>query len=196
MAVLLAVYGLSLSAQSSDASLFGTVLDPQARGLPGARITLRDPAKGTILQARSDGGGGFSFSAVKPSTYEVEVEHAGFQSSRYTAIVLNANTQQSLRIELKVEARSESVVVTSVAALVRESPSVATAVDRTFIENQPLNGRSFQSLIGLAPGIVSVPSTLPDQGQFSGQRPADWCQSLHGGRSGGELRSTVRDHAL
>jgi hypothetical protein len=40
------------------------------------------------------------------------------------------------------------------APLIREAPSVATAVDRKFIENQPLNGRSFQTLINLSPGVV------------------------------------------
>ena len=92
--------------------------------------------------------------------------------SRFTDIAVNADDQRSLRLRIKVAGRDETIAVTGEAPLVRESPSVATSVGRTFIENQPLNGRSFQTLINLSPGVVLVTSTLPDAGQFSvnGQR--------------------------
>ena len=53
-----------------------------------------------------------------------------------------------------------------------ESGTVSTVVDRTFVENLPLNGRSFQTLIMLAPGVVVTPPVFDEQGQFSvnGQR--------------------------
>jgi hypothetical protein len=53
-----------------------------------------------------------------------------------------------------------------------ESGTVSTVINRTFVENVPLNGRSFQTLIQLTPGVVVTPSTFNDQGQFSvnGQR--------------------------
>ncbi|HKV37392.1 MAG TPA: hypothetical protein VJP89_23820 [Pyrinomonadaceae bacterium] len=55
---------------------------------------------------------------------------------------------------------------------VRNSPSVSTVIDRAFVSNLPLNGRSFQSLFELAPGVVISRSTFSEQGQFSvnGQR--------------------------
>ena len=50
--------------------------------------------------------------------------------------------------------------------------TVSTVVDHTFVDNLPLNGRSFQTLIMLAPGVVVTPTAFDDQGQFSvnGQR--------------------------
>jgi hypothetical protein len=82
-------------------------------------------------------------------------------------------TKKSVRVHLKVATRDKTIVVNGEAPLVRESPSVATSVDRRFIGNQPLNGRSFQSLIQLAPGVVVTPASIVTQGQFSvnGQRP-------------------------
>src|SRR4026209_1966858 len=68
---------------------------------------------------------------------------------------------------------SETVMVESGAPLVNtESATVSTVVNRTFVDNIPLNGRSFQALINLTPGVVVTPSTFNDQGQFSvnGQR--------------------------
>ena len=117
-------------------------------------------------------GGTFVFSQLAPGSYELVVEQTGFATANFTGIVINAGDTRSLRLQLEVASRNEAVVVTGEAPLVRESPAVATAVDRAFIENQPLNGRTFQTLISLSPGVVLAPSTLPDSGQFSvnGQR--------------------------
>jgi len=53
-----------------------------------------------------------------------------------------------------------------------QDAAVSTVVDRQFAENLPLNGRSFQTLIQLTPGVVITPSNYEDSGQFSvnGQR--------------------------
>src|SRR4029453_9077936 len=68
----------------------------------------------------------------------------------------------------------ETLTVEAGAPLVNtESGAVSTVIDRTFVENLPLNGRSFQTLIALTPGVVLSPATFAEQGQFSvnGQRP-------------------------
>lgn len=163
---------LPLFGQSSSASLSGTVQDQQGGMITSAKVTILDPAKGFSREMMTDANGTFVFSQIAPSTYELSVEQPGFAKARFTDIAINANDQRSLRLPLKVAARDETIVVTGEAPLVRDSPAVATSVNRAFIENQPLNGRSFQTLINLSPGVVLVPSTLPDAGQFSvnGQR--------------------------
>src|SRR4029453_6871554 len=68
----------------------------------------------------------------------------------------------------------ETLTVEAGAPLVNtESGAVSTVIDRTFVENLPLNGRSFQTLIALTPGVVLTTATFAEQGQFSvnGQRP-------------------------
>jgi hypothetical protein len=172
-AVTLSFAASSLLAQSSTAVLFGTVQDEQERIVPSAKVTLLDPAKGQTRMASTDANGAFMFSQLAPSTYELSVEQPGFANARFSDVVINAADQRSLRIKLKVAQRGESITVDGDTPLVREAPSIATAVDRRFIENQPLNGRSFQTLINLSPGVVITPATVPDAGQFSvnGQRP-------------------------
>ena len=66
----------------------------------------------------------------------------------------------------------ESLTVTARALPVSTSPAVATVVDRRFVENLALNGRSFQSLITMTPGVVLTSATSASPGQFSvnGQR--------------------------
>src|SRR3712207_8151239 len=75
------------------------------------------------------------------------------------------------RIRLRVGAVGAYVLVEDVVS-VEESPSVSTVVNRRFVENLPLNGRSFQSLFELAPGAVLTRTSFNEQGQFSvnGQR--------------------------
>jgi hypothetical protein len=159
--------------QAASGTLSGVVVDPQERAVVSATVTLSDPARGWKRQVTSSGTGAFLFPQIAPSTYEISVEQSGFQPTRMTGLGVNANDQRSVRIQLAVAARGERIVVNEEAPLVRESPAVATSVDRRFIENQPLNGRSFQSLIQLAPGVVVTPASLVTQGQFSanGQRP-------------------------
>ncbi|MBS1825974.1 MAG: TonB-dependent receptor [Acidobacteria bacterium] len=159
--------------QTSTAALAGVVIDAQDAVIGSASITLRDPGRGFERKSASNPSGGFLFTQLAPSTYEVLVERNGFDTAKLTGIVLNAGDQGSVRVRLNVAARGEAVVITGEAPLVREAPSVATSVDRRFIENQPLNGRSFQSLIHLAPGVVITPTSVVSQGQFSvnGQRP-------------------------
>jgi hypothetical protein len=160
--------------QTVTASLSGSIQDEQEASVRGAKLTLRDPAKGVSREALSEANGSFNFSQLPPSTYELLVETSGFAKARYEKITLNANDQRALRITLKLAQRDETVTVSGEAPLVSESPAVATSVDQKFIENQPLNGRSFQSLIALSPGVQLTPSSIVDQGQFSvnGQRTA------------------------
>ncbi|MBN8731407.1 MAG: TonB-dependent receptor [Acidobacteria bacterium] len=160
-------------AQTSTATLSGVVVDPQEGTVAEAVITLEDTARGARRSTISNSSGAFVFSQLAPSEYVITVERGGFSKSKLTGLAMNAGDQRSIRIPMQVAARGESVEVMAESPLVREAPSVATSVDRRFIENQPLNGRSFQSLIQLAPGVVITPANLVSQGQFSvnGQRP-------------------------
>ncbi|MBC7927246.1 MAG: TonB-dependent receptor [Bryobacteraceae bacterium] len=171
-AVFLILFSLAAQAQSSTATLSGVVQDEQDRVISAVKLTLLDPEKGISRQANSDSSGAFAFSQVPPSTYELLVDQKGFAKARFTGLVMNVNDQRSLQVKLKVATRDEAVTVTADAPLVSQSPAVATVVNQKFIENQPLNGRSFQTLINLSPGVVLAPAGLVDQGQFSvnGQR--------------------------
>jgi hypothetical protein len=160
-------------AQKSSATLSGTVVDAQDAVIGSAMVTLQDPARGLQRQVLSASSGAFLFTQVPAGTYEISVTRPGFQPARVTDVMVNAGDQRSIQIRLAVASREEAIQVTSEAPLVRESPAVATSVDRRFIENQPLNGRSFQALIQLSPGVVVTPANIVSQGQFSvnGQRP-------------------------
>src|SRR5205807_2448125 len=88
-------------------------------------------------------------------------------------VVLHVQDADAIGFTLPIGPMSETVTVEGGASLINtESAAVSTVIDRKFVENLPLNGRSFNTLMLLTPGVVAVPSFVPGTGQFSigGQR--------------------------
>ncbi|HTZ49940.1 MAG TPA: TonB-dependent receptor [Verrucomicrobiae bacterium] len=114
---------------------------------------------------------------LHPGTYEITVRKNGFRQVVLPNLTLNVQDALSRNFTLQVGPSTESIIVT--ASQIEEqslSPAVGTLVDQQFVQNMPLNGRSFQSLLGLTPGyVLAVPSYTQAgvaEGQFSvnGQR--------------------------
>jgi hypothetical protein len=161
----------SAFSQSASANLSGTVVDQNGAVVPGARVKVSNTATGLQREVTTNDEGSFTVPLLPPTRYTVRVERQGFAPVEAT-IVLNVGDQKALTISLKAGNISEMVKITADAPLINESPSVGTVVDRQFVGNLPLNGRSFQSLITLTPGVVLTKTSVLAQGQFSvnGQR--------------------------
>jgi carboxypeptidase family protein/TonB-dependent receptor-like protein len=159
-------------AQSATATLSGAVVDEAGAVVAGAKIELTNPGTALKRVATTSGEGYFTFALLPPGTYTLQALREGFAPVEVRNVVLNVNDQLAIKIQMKVAQVGATVNVVDSAALTREEPAVSTVVDRQFVENQPLNGRSFQSLITLAPGIVLTKGGVGTQGQFSvnGQR--------------------------
>jgi hypothetical protein len=159
-------------AQSATATLSGTVLDEQRASISGASVTAVNEATGIQRQAETDAEGYFTFAQLPPGVYAVRAQRPGFATAHLPGVVLNVGDRSALRIQLKVAPVGETVTVNADAERAEESPAVSTVVDRRFVSNQPLNGRTFQTLIGLAPGVTFTPTNVTNLGQFSvnGQR--------------------------
>ncbi|HEY2962900.1 MAG TPA: carboxypeptidase regulatory-like domain-containing protein, partial [Pyrinomonadaceae bacterium] len=162
-------------AQSPTATLTGTVTDENDAVVPGVNIAVISIAQGFQRSAVTNGDGAFVVPLLPPGNYTVKAEREGFTTAEARDVILNVNDRVALKMQLKVGTLTgQTVDVLDTQALIDESPAVGTTVDRQFVANLPLNGRSFQSLIALTPGVVIVPSSLNgSSGQFSvnGQRP-------------------------
>jgi Carboxypeptidase regulatory-like domain/TonB dependent receptor/TonB-dependent Receptor Plug Domain len=157
---------LHVAAQTATATLSGTVIDPSNAAVVDAKITI-DSDMGVRRETTSTENGTFALSFLSPGRYRVTAEHPGFQKAEVPGITLNVGDQLQLQIPLRVGAITEAVTVTEDASLIRTSPSIATVVDRHFVANLPMNGRTFQSLIELTPGVVPTTASTTQQGQFS-----------------------------
>src|SRR6266508_4536594 len=174
-AVLLTVYCFlpTAVAQSTTATLTGTVEDQNGAVIPGVSITIQNTATSFERQTATSDAGGFIVPLLPPGNYTVTVKRDGFTPVEIRNVILNVGDQKSLPIVLKAGGVTETVLIDADAPLINESPAVGTVVDRQFVGNLPLNGRTFQSLISLTPGVVLTKATVAEQGQFSvnGQRP-------------------------
>ena len=162
----------TIRAQAPSASLQGTVIDESAAVVPDVRITVLNLETG-LQRVRTGGAQGtFVVSLLPPGRYRLTAQRNGFTTTEIPEIALNVGDAVDLKVLLKVAGLDTSVVVTAEAPRVNTSPAVGTLVDRQFVENIPLNGRSFQSLITMTPGVVLTTASSSSPGQFSvnGQR--------------------------
>jgi hypothetical protein len=160
-------------AQSETATVSGQVVDPSGLNITGAQVKLVDIDRDTSIGATTNTSGLYTFPSVKPGRYRMEVTAAGFRVVNVTGVTVNVQDHLEQNFKLVVGSISESMTVTADAYNVNTTDAtVSTVVDRNFAENLPMNGRSFQALIQLTPGVVSIASTSQDSGQFSvnGQR--------------------------
>jgi Carboxypeptidase regulatory-like domain len=162
-------------AQSPAATLAGTVIDEQGAVVPSVEVTVLNLSTAVQRHATTDGEGRFVIPLLPPGGYTLTAQREGFATLEVRNITLNVGDRQALRIRLKVGELGETVTVVDALEDGVErsaSSSVSTVVNRRFVENLPLNGRSFQSLFELAPGAVLTRTSFNEQGQFSvnGQR--------------------------
>jgi hypothetical protein len=169
----LLVLAETLYAQSTDAALSGRVTDPSKARIVGAAVAAVSAATGIRTEAITNAAGEYFLPNLAPGTYQIEVEKSGFKKLIRPDVTLHVQDALNIDFEMPLGSGSESVTVEGGSPLVNtESATVSTVVDRTFVEDLPLNGRTFQTLIELTPGVVVTQTAFDDQGQFSvnGQR--------------------------
>lgn len=163
---------LALS-QTSTATIDGRVRDASKAVIQGASVTVVNIDTNSKHSTETDANGLFTVVNLLPGNYRIEVSKLGFRTIVKPSMVLHVQDVIALNFEMSVGSTLETITVTGGTPLVdTESAAVGTVVDRNFAENLPMNGRSFQSLIQLTPGVVLTPSNTFDSGQFSvnGQR--------------------------
>lgn len=155
---LLLVFGLNAASQT--ANLSGVVRDASQAVVVGASVSISRESTGLKQTALSGAQGYYFFAFLLPASYTVTAEAPGFGVVRRNGVKLDPGQEARLDFTLAPAAVKETVTVQgSSSSLQMESSAVGTEVDPQLIRDLPLNGRTFQSLIALAPGVVR-PGTL------------------------------------
>jgi hypothetical protein len=173
MLMVIAACGGILRAQSTSASLTGRVTDPTGGVMVGAQVAAISSGTDFRYEAPTNNAGQYYLTNLLPGSYKIEIEKPGFKKLIESDVVLHVQDALTLDFEMALGPASETITVTAGTPLVNtESAAVSTVVDHAFVEDMPLNGRSFQTLIMLTPGVVVTATAFDDQGQFSvnGQR--------------------------
>ena len=95
VALVFACYPSVLRAQTTSASVSGSVQDSQGGVLPGVTVTMTSGTQGNVLTAVTDEGGRFVFPIVRPDTYSLQAALQGFKTLQRTNLIVNANDKLS-----------------------------------------------------------------------------------------------------
>src|SRR6202035_5321064 len=139
-------------AQSTSATISGGVTDSSGKFIVDASVDIANDATGVIYSSRTNTSGIYFAPILPPGHYHVQVSKQGFKTIIKADVVLNVQSALALNFTLPVGATSESVTVGSTSPPINTTDaSVSTVIDRQFVQNIPLNGRSFQDLISMTP---------------------------------------------
>ena len=156
-------------AQSTAATVNGSVLDEQKAALPGATVTIRNLESGQSRSTTSDARGAFQVAGLPPGKYEVSAELAGFGKLVRSDLSLTVAQEVTLALTLRVAALEEAVTVTAELPLVETTrSSLGTTITTNEIEELPIAGRNFATLAQLTPGVTSTAgSGISSAGQLT-----------------------------
>lgn len=159
---------------AQNAQLTGVISDSAKANLPGATVEILNLETHATWTAHTNGEGFYTAPSVPPGTYKILVHATGFAPKEIQNLKVDVAGKLALNFELNPGNVNETVTVdASGIQLNTTDATVSTVIDRRFVENLPLNGRSFQSLMTMVPGVMVVPSSGSGQsGEISvnGQR--------------------------
>ncbi len=153
----------------TNGNISGYVKDPTGAFVAKADITLTNQLTGATRKASSNEAGFYQILGLTPGTFSVDVEAPGFKRARTSDIVLGVDANVRADVVLQLGQVTESVEVTSDAALVdTRSSQIAASIDDRRLVDLPLNGRNIMRLAATLPGITGV--VAPDNSDVSDAR--------------------------
>src|SRR6267378_8657924 len=157
MCLCLLLGGHLVYAQVTTGTISGVVQDPTGAVIPGVTVTAKNLGTGTARTITTDEGGRYTAPNLTLGNYEVEAQLSGFQTEVRSGITITVGRSAVVNFALKVGQLSDKVTITEEAPLVESTTSaMSSLVDARTIRDLPLNGRSWDNLALLQPGVVSV----------------------------------------
>ncbi|MHB1794378.1 MAG: outer membrane beta-barrel protein [Acidobacteriaceae bacterium] len=137
-----------------NASLQGTVLDPTGAVVPGATVTLTDKETNFAKTATTDSKGIYTFNALPPNHFSIQVSAPGFQKQVLRDVLLVPEQSNSVNVTLALGQASQTVTVSSGSPLLQtESASISGTITSNEVQHLPSFGRDVFQLSQLAPGV-------------------------------------------
>src|SRR5262245_55555799 len=162
---LLCAFALVSYAQFETATLTGTVTDAGGGVVQNAAIKTVNEATNVEATATSNTDGRYVFTGLRPGTYRISVTASGFKQYVSAGLPLQVNQAARLDIQLAVGAVTEEVSVTAEAPVLEsESSSRGAVIDQQKMVELPLNGRDYNQLALLSPGVLAPTPRLQSVG--------------------------------
>src|SRR5262249_20831245 len=145
-------------------TILGTITDASGAAVADATVRIKNTQTGLARETKTSDDGSYAVPELPLGLYTVTVEKSGFQTSVTTDVRVDVAEERRIDAVLKPGAVTQSVTVSA-----EELPQVETTTDvlgaimtPEQIENLPVNGRDYQKLIYLVPGIAGSPDMITD----------------------------------
>ena len=183
---------LHAPAQVVGGTISGSITDASGAAIPNAQVTVHNDETGTERRLTSDADGRYSAPSVPVGSYTITVRSDGFAEQKRRDVSLSVGQSEPVNISLQVAGATETVTVEDKAPVVDVSTEqTAGLVDSRQVKELPLNGRSYDQLITLNPGMVNYTaqrsgsvgtsnSSVGNMFAVSGRRPQDNLYLLNG----------------
>ena len=149
---------VSCLAQSTAGRILGSVTDQSGAAVAGAKVVITDLQRGTSRSLLTDAAGQYLAPDLPPSSYRVRVEAHGFRVFERSEVELEVAKDVRLDFSLQPGEVAETVVVTEQAPLVdTTSSTLGGTLSNKEINDLPLNGRNYENLLQLRPGVMRYP---------------------------------------
>src|SRR5882672_9568212 len=158
--------------QGSTGRILGTVTDQSGGSVAGATVTVLDTERGTSRTLTTDDAGAYNAPNLTPGTYTIRAEAKGFKKLERQNVVVEVGHE--LRIDLTVQPgeQTQTITITEAVPLVETTnATMGGTLENADIVDLPLNGRDYQNLLGLRPGVMLMVGGGPWTQSTNGVRP-------------------------
>jgi hypothetical protein len=144
-----------MGAFAQTAQFRGQVTDPHKAVVVSAEVRILNLATGVAHKVKTNNQGVYTAPFIEPGTYQISVQAQGFSTAVSRPLTLTVGQELPFNVQLTVGSAKETVTVSGVSQMLNTTDgSVSTVIDQQFVANTPLDGRSFQDLISLTPGVT------------------------------------------
>lgn len=159
LAILLGVQFSPRASAQSGGSIWGSVNDTSGAAIPGATVTIKNTETGETRTVLSDETGKFNAPALPVGHYEITATKTGFRTNATTGVTLVVGQREEVTLALQVGDVHQTVEVHGQSAAVAvTTEDVSGLVGERQVKELPLNGRSYDQLLTLNPGVVNYTS--------------------------------------
>jgi len=172
--LLLFLASVSLLAQGNLGRIQGTVTDQTGAAVPGVTVTIIDVDRGVERTLTTDSSGEYNAPSLVPGNKRIRAQIMGFKVSEQSGIKLEVGQELRQDVVLTPGEISEKIEVTAAPPTIdTTNAELGGTIENKVINDLPLNGRNFENLLELRPGVTKYPGGSGWANSTNGGRPHD-----------------------
>ncbi len=163
-AALLLMFAVTSEAQTFRGTILGTVTDSSGLAVSGAKITVNNTDTGLTREGSTSDDGSYNVPELPIGNYSVTVEKAGFRTGVVSGLHVEVSSERRADVTLQPGEVAQKIEVSGDTLPQVESTSntLGGIIEAKIVTNLPVNGRDYQKLIFLAPGVAGSPDQITD----------------------------------